>query len=140
VLRHVETNGMQGQVEERRKALAGIAKPSVEDFLRVTDQQTLDLVASFQHAVVEDLVGKTLAAALEWGVETLLVSGGVAANSRLRERFVERATKEGVPVYFPSLRLSTDNAAMIAAAAYPKFLGGQFANEELSAEASFPLG
>ena len=72
--------------------------------------------------------------------QTLLVSGGVAANSRLRERFVERATEEGVPVYFPSLRLSTDNAAMIAAAAYPKFLAGQFADEQLSAEASFPLG
>ena len=85
-------------------------------------------------------MGKTLAAAREYGVQTLLVSGGVAANSRLRERFVERATEEGVPVYFPSLRLSTDNAAMIAAAAYPKFLAGQFADEQLSAEASFPLG
>ena len=140
VLRHVEVNQMQSQVEERRKALASIAKPGVDDFLKVTDQKTLDLVASFQNAIVEDLAGKTLTAAREYGVQTLLVSGGVAANSRLRERFLERAAEEGLPVYFPSLRLSTDNAAMIAAAAYPKFLAQQFANEELSAEASFPLG
>jgi N6-L-threonylcarbamoyladenine synthase len=140
VLRWVEINQMQPVVEERRRALAEIAKPSVEDFLKVTDRRTLDLVASFQNAVVEDLTEKTLAAAREYGVQTLLVSGGVAANSRLRERFLERASEDGLPVYFPSLRLSTDNAAMIAAAAYPKFLAGQFANEELSAEASFPLG
>ena len=140
VLRWVEINQMQPMVEQRRKALAETAKPTIDDFLKVTDRQTLDLVASFQNAVVEDLVGKTLAAAREYGVQTLLVSGGVAANSRLREHFLERSSEEGLPVYFPSLRLSTDNAAMIAAAAYPKFLAGQFADEELSAEASFPLG
>ena len=95
VLRWVEINQMRSVVEERRKALAEIAKPSVEDFLKVTDRRTLDLVASFQNAVVEDLTEKTLAAAREYGVQTLLVSGGVAANSRLRERFVERATEEG---------------------------------------------
>ena len=76
VLRWVEINNMRSVVEERRQALAGIAKPSVEDFLEVTDRRTLDLVASFQNAVVEDLVGKTLAAAREYGVQTLLVSGG----------------------------------------------------------------
>jgi len=130
---------MQPVVEERRKALAEIAKPTVEDFLKVTDRRTLDLVASFQNAVVEDLTEKTLAAAREYRVQTLLVSGGVAANSRLRERFVERATEEGVPVYFPSLRLSTDNAAMIAAAAYPKFLAGDFAAMDFSAEAGMAL-
>lgn len=140
VLRYVETNQLRQQVEARRAALAAIAKPSVDDFLKVTDKQTLDLVASFQSAVVEDLVGKTLAAAREYQVRTLLVSGGVAANSQLRERFIERSADESIPVYFPSLRLSTDNAAMIAAAAYPKFVAGDFAGEELSAEASFPLG
>jgi N6-L-threonylcarbamoyladenine synthase len=70
---------------------------------------------------------------------TLFVTGGVAANSELRQRFEQRATMEGIPVYFPSRPLSTDNAAMIAAAAYPKFLAGDFAAAEFSAEASLAL-
>jgi N6-L-threonylcarbamoyladenine synthase len=99
----------------------------------------LDLVASFQRAMVDDLVGKTLAAAREYGINTLLVSGGVAANSELRLTCERRGAEEGLAVYFPSRPLSTDNAAMIAAAAYPKFLAGEFAGLELSAEASLPL-
>jgi N6-L-threonylcarbamoyladenine synthase len=63
----------------------------------------------------------------------------VAANSKLRQRFEEEAAQAGLPVYFPSRPLSTDNAAMIAAAAYPKFLAGDFAEPELSAEASLAL-
>ena len=109
-------------------ALAEMAKPSREDYLAACDQQTLDLVASFQRAVVNDLVSKTLLAAREHNVATLLVTGGVAANSELRTSFEQRAAEEGVPVYFPSRKLSTDNAAMIAAAAYPRFLAGEFAD------------
>jgi N6-L-threonylcarbamoyladenine synthase len=63
----------------------------------------------------------------------------VAANSELRRRFEEQAAQEGLPVLFPSRPLSTDNAAMIAAAAYPKFLVGDFAEPELSAEAGLQL-
>jgi N6-L-threonylcarbamoyladenine synthase len=96
-------------------------------------------VASFQRAMIEDLIGKSLAAAREYEIATLFVSGGVAANSELRESFERRAANEGLPVYFPSRPLSTDNAAMIAAAAYPKFLAGDFATAELSAEAALPL-
>jgi N6-L-threonylcarbamoyladenine synthase len=69
----------------------------------------------------------------------LFITGGVAANSKLRQRFEEEAAQQGVPVYFPSRPLSTDNAAMIAAAAYPKFLIRDFAEPELSAEASLAL-
>ena len=62
-----------------------------------------------------------------------------AANSQLRTTFELEAGKEGIPVYFPSRKLSTDNAAMIAAAAYPKYLAEDFANPEFSAEASLVL-
>ena len=106
---------------------------------RTCDRQTLDLVASFQRAIVEDLVGKTLAAARAYDVATLFVTGGVAANSELRKTFEREGAQEGVPVYFPSRALSTDNAAMIAAAAYPKFLAKDFAAMDFSAEASLVL-
>jgi len=72
-------------------------------------------------------------------VRTLFVTGGVAANSELRTTFENEAANEGLPVFFPSRKLSTDNAAMIAAAAYPKFLMRHFASPEFSAEASLPL-
>ncbi len=140
VLRYVETHNMAASIEARRKAMAGASRPKAEDYLAHCDRGTLDLVASFQRAVVDDLVGKTLAAARARDVATVFVTGGVAANSELRQRFEEQAAQEGLPVYFPSRPLSTDNAAMIAAAAYPKFLAKDFAPPYLSAEASFPLG
>jgi N6-L-threonylcarbamoyladenine synthase len=139
VLRYVETHGMQPAIAKRQQELANISKPTVEDLLRLCDQITLDLVASFQRALVDDLVSKTLNAVRECNVATLFVTGGVAANSQLRSSFEREAAQEGVPVYFPSRKLSTDNAAMIAAAAYPKFLVGDFADSEFSAEASLPL-
>ena len=139
VLRYVETHNLQASIEGRRRALVKISKPTIDDYLAQCDKQTLNLVASFQHAVVEDLVGKTLAAARTYDVATLLVTGGVAANNELRERFDKRASRDGLPVYFPSRPLSTDNAAMIAAAAYPKFLAKDLAPMDLSAEAGMAL-
>ncbi|HEX7287931.1 MAG TPA: tRNA (adenosine(37)-N6)-threonylcarbamoyltransferase complex transferase subunit TsaD [Candidatus Angelobacter sp.] len=139
VLRYVELEGMRNAIAGRRQALAAVAKPTPADVLPLCDRKTLDLVASFQHAVVRDLVSKTLIAAAERGARMLFVTGGVAANSELRQVFEQEAAEAGVPVYFPSRRLSTDNAAMIAAAAYPKFLAGEFAAAEFSAEAALPL-
>jgi N6-L-threonylcarbamoyladenine synthase len=139
VLRYVEVHEMQRSIEERRAALAKVAKPQLADFLANCDKRALDLVASFQRAMVEDLVGKTLAAARAYDVATLFVTGGVAANNELRNRFERRGAEEGLPVYFPSRPLSTDNAAMIAAAAYPKFLAKDFAALDFSAEASLAL-
>jgi N6-L-threonylcarbamoyladenine synthase len=139
ILRYVETHDMRGAIEERRKALAQIAKPKLEDFLAHCDQRTLDLVASFQRAIVDDLIGRTLAAARAHDVATLFVTGGVAANQELRQTFEREGAKEGLPVYFPSRPLSTDNAAMIAAAAYPKFLAKDFAPMDFSAEAGMVL-
>jgi len=139
VLRYVETHNMASVIEKRRKALTAIAKPKLEDYLAVCEPETRNLVASFQRAMVEDLVEKTLAAADYFDVATLFVTGGVAANNELRARFEERAAQQGLPVFFPSRPLSTDNAAMIAAAAYPKWLAKEFAPMDFSAEASLPL-
>lgn len=139
ILRYVETHDMRGAVEARRSALAKIPKPKLEDYLAQCDRRTLDLVASFQRAMIEDLVGKTLAAAAACDAATLFVTGGVAANQELRHTFEREAAKAGLPVYFPSRPLSTDNAAMIAAAAYPKFLAKDFAAMDFSAEAGMRL-
>jgi len=134
ILRYVETHNMRDAVEARRQALLRIAKPKLEDYLSNCDKLALDLVASFQHAIIEDLVGKTLAAAEAYNVATLFVTGGVAANQELRQTFEREGAKQGLPVFFPSRPLSTDNAAMIAAAAYPKFLAKDFAAMDFSAE------
>jgi N6-L-threonylcarbamoyladenine synthase len=139
VLRYVETHNMQSSITERRERLLRIPQPKPEDYLFHCDQQTLDLVSSFQRAMVEDLAGKTLAAARAYEVATLFVTGGVAANQELRRQFEKDANRAGLPVYFPSRPLSTDNAAMIAAAAYPKFLARDFAGMEFSAEAGLAL-
>ncbi len=139
VLRYVEIHDMHRSIEIRREALAKLSKPKLEDYLANCDRQTLDLVASFQRAMVEDLVSKTLAAARAYDVATLFVTGGVAANNELRSTFERDGAQDGLPVYFPSRPLSTDNAAMIAAAAYPKFLTKDFAAMNFSAEAGLAL-
>ena len=139
VLRYVETHDMRGKIEERRRAMAALTGRSPADYLAACDRQTLDLVASFQRGVVDDLVSKTLMAAHEHNVATLFVTGGVAANSELRRSFEAHSAEEGLPVYFPSRKLSTDNAAMIAAAAYTRFLAGEFAEAEFSADAALRL-
>jgi N6-L-threonylcarbamoyladenine synthase len=139
VLRYVEIHDMRDSIEVRRRALPNISRPKLEDYRALCDKKTLDLVASFQRAIVEDLVGKTLAAARAYDVATLFVTGGVAANNELRKTFEQKGAEDGLPVYFPSRPLSTDNAAMIAAAAYPKFLARDFAALDFSAEASLAL-
>jgi N6-L-threonylcarbamoyladenine synthase len=140
VLRYVEIHDMRASIEARRKALVDIEKPRLEDYLLHCDQKTLNLVASFQRSLVVDLVTKTLTAARACNAATLFVTGGVAANNELRQRFEQDGAMEGLPVYFPSRPLSTDNAAMIAAAAYPKFLARDFAAMDFSAEAGMVLG
>jgi N6-L-threonylcarbamoyladenine synthase len=139
VLRYVEANGMFSAIEARRQALLQIAAPTEEDYKRLCDRQALDLIASFQAAVVNDLTQRTMAACEEYGVQTLLVTGGVAANSALRGSFEQRGPRSGVRVHFPSRIMSTDNAAMIAAAAYSKWLSRKFAGLDVSAEANLQL-
>ena len=110
-----------------------------EEALALCPQPTLDLIASFQHAVVGDLMKKTFAAAESLGARRILVTGGVAANRELRERFTAEAARRGLRIAFPTHALSTDNAAMIAAAAWPRLQAGEFAPPDLSADPSLAL-
>jgi len=132
-------------VAGRGRLGAGALRPAggerqAEQLRPLCSQATLDLVASFQRCVVDDLVARTLAAAEQHAARSVLVSGGVAANQCLRQSFEEEARmRGGLEVFFPSRALSTDNAAMIAAAAYPHLLAGECADAELNAEANLPL-
>ncbi len=127
---HPEFNA---EIETRREALLQGCRKAA-DLLPLCSPQVLALISNFQSAVVNDLVTRTLAAASETGARTILVSGGVAANSALRETFQSRAATKGVNVFFPSRGLSTDNAAMIAAAAYSHLKAGDIASSDLNAE------
>ncbi len=89
--------------------------------------------------MVRDLVERTMSAAEELAVESVLISGGVAANSQLRATFEDRAKSAGFEVFFPSRALSTDNAAMIAAAAYSRFRNGILEDVTLNADPSLPM-
>ena len=140
VLRYVQIHDLYPSIERRREALASLPIAGPADALPWCDDRTLGLIASFQRAVVEDLKRKTFQAAEVLGAENILVSGGVAANRELRERFTEEAGKRGLPIAFPTMALSTDNAAMIGAAAWPRFLMGGFASLDLTANASLALG
>ncbi|MDE3186829.1 MAG: tRNA (adenosine(37)-N6)-threonylcarbamoyltransferase complex transferase subunit TsaD [Acidobacteriota bacterium] len=142
VLRYVELHGLRAEAEARvARILAGARPPQTKDeALALCSQQVLDLIASFQHAVVGDLMKKTFAAAEALGAARILVTGGVAANRELRARFAAEAERRWVRVAFPTLALSTDNAAMIAAAAWPRFVAGEFAGLDLSADPSLVLG
>ena len=139
VLRYVEVHGLRESCEARQRMLMAIPSPTWQDAQSLCDQQTLDLIASFQHAVVGDLLRKTFAAAEATGAASVLVTGGVAANRELRVRFTAEAGERGLPVAFPTLALSTDNAAMIAAAAWPRFLAGEFAEWSLEANPRLTL-
>jgi N6-L-threonylcarbamoyladenine synthase len=99
-----------------------------------------DLAASFQEAVVDVQVQKTMAAAEAMGVRTVLLGGGVVANSRLRDRMSEEAQRNGVRVLFPSPELCTDNAAMIASAGHFRLARGERSSYDVSAEPGLPLG
>lgn len=95
-----------------------------------------DMAAEFQRALVEVLVEKTMEAAKRYKAQSIIMSGGVAANSLLRELMMSRGQESGRPVYYPSLSLCTDNAVMIAGAAYPMFVQGRFAPLNVNAQAS----
>jgi N6-L-threonylcarbamoyladenine synthase len=98
-----------------------------------------DLVASFQKAVVDALVDRVRKSCRRHGVRNVIVSGGVACNSRLREEFERIARRSRLRVYFPSPRFTTDNAAMIAAAGFLHYDAGDLAPADLSAISNLRL-
>jgi N6-L-threonylcarbamoyladenine synthase len=148
VRRYVELHEMRPRIAERESALraGGVftSKPGDHsaraEALRRLEPETLGLIASFQASVAGYLTRTTMAAAEHFGAQGLVVSGGVAANRELRRQLTEAAARRSLPVSFPSIALSTDNAAMIAAAAWPKFLARQFAEDTLEPTPQLRLG
>jgi len=148
VRRYVELHHMQPAIEARAEYLrtAGLmkGKPSDADtfakILASFDPETLNLIASFQSSVTKYLTRTTLAAAEHYGARGLVVTGGVAANSELRRSLTDAANKRSLPIAFPTIALSTDNAAMIAAAAYPKLIAETFAPLTLEPTPQLRLG
>ena len=137
VLRWVQSHAMQTEIDARRDMLRHPPSPTDEEWIAATPQATLDLLASFQHAVITELLTRAAASAEQIGAQSLIISGGVACNSGLRT--AARLAHLPCPVHFPSPGLSTDNAAMIAAAAFPKLFRREFAGFDTLAQASLTL-
>ncbi|MCL2767048.1 MAG: tRNA (adenosine(37)-N6)-threonylcarbamoyltransferase complex transferase subunit TsaD [Peptococcaceae bacterium] len=119
-------------------------KSAVMNYMRKAQRDNIevdqaDLAAGFQKAVVDVLVDKTLAAAKKENITTILLAGGVASNSKLREELIRRAA-DGCRVLIPPPALCTDNGAMVGAAAYYKYLRGDFAPLSLNASPGLKLG
>jgi N6-L-threonylcarbamoyladenine synthase len=123
------------RIRATRDGLAHGAADEAQESMAVRD-----LVASFQRTVVDTLVSTTLRACRREGVRTVLLAGGVACNRRLRRAFEDAAAAEGLSVFMPSPRYTTDNAAMIAAAAFLHYERDQFAPLDMNADANWKLG
>lgn len=98
-----------------------------------------DVAASFQQAVLDVIVAKAVSAACDMGKDKLVLAGGVAANSKLRQMLDEKCKEKGIELYYPSPILCTDNAAMIGCAAYYKYMAGEIDDLNLDAQANLPL-
>jgi N6-L-threonylcarbamoyladenine synthase len=117
-------------------------KTALRQFLHSSGRDTYrdeDIAASYQEAVVDMLIEPTLQAARDLGLERVVVSGGVSANSRLRQRMTREGEQSGVRVFLPSLKLCTDNAVMIAFAGAWRLACGQRASLQLNASATLRL-
>ncbi len=131
VLRHVR---------QRQATLnSAFAKASADAGAMLPEAEIVDLCASFQATVVDTLLDRTFAAARWHDAKAIGVAGGVSANRRLRAELEARATRAELPAFVPSLALTTDNAAMIAAAGFRKLYAGERAPSDLNAAASLPL-
>ena len=137
VLRWVEAHPMEEEIAARRAYRRDHPQPSAEEWVALTPPRTLGLLASFQRAVITELLTRAAAAAETFDARALIVAGGVACNTGLRT--AAQSTHLPYPVYFPSPGLSTDNAAMIAAAAFPKLARGEFATLDIAAQANLTL-
>lgn len=127
VLRHVKARSPQ----------ASVADPAAGPIF--SPKETADICASFQRVVVEALLDRLFDAALRSGAKSVGIAGGVSANGRLRRDAAERGQSLGLPVFLPTLALSTDNAAMIAAAGLRRYHEGVRADLSLNADAALSL-
>ena len=99
-----------------------------------------DIAASYQEAIVDVLVEKSVRACMGKELKTLVLAGGVAANSRLREKLEQTAAKNGIDVKYPPIELCTDNAAMIGCAAYYDYKNGRVSGLDLNAVPNLKIG
>lgn len=104
------------------------------------DYDKRDVAASFQQAVVDILVQKSIQATLAKGYKSLVLCGGVSANSALRKTAEQAAKEQGIELYYPPLSLCTDNAAMIGASGYYRLNNGQLSNLDLNARPNLKIG
>ncbi len=137
VLRWTQARDLGEEIAARRRLLASNSNPSIDEWLAITPQATLDMLASFQATVIEELLRRARACADQIGAHSVIISGGVACNTGLRAA-ASRAILP-CPVYFPSRALSTDNAVMIAAAAFPKLRRRDFAALDAPAQPNLAL-
>jgi len=100
---------------------------------KLTDQEIADVAASFQEAVVDVLVDKTIFAANKFSSKSIIIGGGVACNSRLRQKLTDAAKRRNIPLFYPSKKLCMDNAAMVAGLAFHKYGEKEFSNLEVEA-------
>ncbi len=114
-------------------------KPRTEAGEPLSDKEIDDMCASFQRVVVTTLLDRVFDAAERFGARSVGIAGGVSANARLRGDFASRGERLGIPTYAPHISLSTDNAAMIAAAGLRNFHAGKRAGMDLNADASLEL-
>ena len=135
VLRYVKENN----VLSTNVLSTGFSLPNQAEACTQNEQQILDICASFQFAVVRALIRSLRRAAQEHPVKTLILAGGVACNSELRVAFQQLADELKIPAHIPSPIYTSDNAAMIAAAGYPKLLRGENAGWEMSADVTLRL-
>jgi N6-L-threonylcarbamoyladenine synthase len=133
VLRYVKRRNAEMGVVSEKTSAASLPPPAFGD------QEIADVCASFQRAVVEALLDGTFEAARWLGAKSIGIAGGVSANSKLRQEAAARAERVGVPVFVPSLALTTDNAAMIAAAGLRRYRAGTIGALDLNAQASLAL-
>jgi len=137
VLRWVEGHDLTAEIQARRDLQRATPHPAIDQWRAVTPPQTLDLLASFQRTVIEELLRRAAASAESIEAKTMIVSGGVACNAGLRA--AARDARLPYPVLFPSPGLATDNAAMIAAAAFPRLARRDFDDLTLAARANLAL-
>ena len=107
---------------------------------KIPDLNKADLCASFQKVAAEMLITNTFGAAEELNINKIVLAGGVAANTHIRQQFEKIGTEKNKEIYLPELKYCTDNAAMIASAGYYNYLAGNIAELDLNAVANLKIG